>query len=137
MTEKQDFSELLKTLSTEQLRFVGKRVDCHSDKEAAAALGIPVDTVYGWPNKADVNEAVKRSHLDGIELGHERLRRMIQKALDVVDSEMESSDPDSHRYNSALEVLDRVGLSAIKQQRIEGPGEGGAIVFQFTDNLDV
>jgi len=135
MPEKQDFSGLLKTLTTDQLRFVGKRMEHNSDKEAADAMGIPVDTVYGWANKAAVNEAVKRACMDGVELGRERLRRMIQKALDVVTDEMESAQPDSHRYSAALQVLDRVGLSAIKQTHIEGPGEGGAIVIHHTGNV--
>ena len=82
-----------------------------TDREAADAAGISKQTAYGWPNKADVNLAVKLAKVDGIEVGREKLRRLVIKAVDVLDSEMDERK--KRRLDAAQVVLDRTGLHAV------------------------
>jgi hypothetical protein len=54
-----ELDQIIASLTPEQLRFVVARQDYSSDKETAEELEIPSKTVYNWPNKAEVNRAIK------------------------------------------------------------------------------
>lgn len=100
--------DVLQTLTTEQLRFVQIRMYERSDAAAARAMGMSENTVYAWDNKEDVRRAVQLARMDGLNVARERLKRLMDKALDVLDKEM---DTRTRRLDAATEVLNRVGLT--------------------------
>ena len=57
----QDLNEMLRLLSVKQMDFVAARMFRPSDAEAAQLCGLSAYTVYNWPNKDHVNEAVRRA----------------------------------------------------------------------------
>jgi len=131
--ENETLQEILKILTVEQLKFVHARMWKTSDKEAAEAIGIDPTTVYGWPNKKEVNKAVKLAQMDSITIGRERLRRLISAAVNVLEDEMKTGSG-SHRHSAAIEVLDRAGLVATKRQEIaNAPGQG--LIISLTGNI--
>jgi hypothetical protein len=97
-----------------------------TDKEAAQELGIAEDTVYGWPNKQDVNEAVKLAKLDGVNVAREKLKRLASKAVDIVGASM--GDKEKPGLSAALAVLDRIGMPEVRRQEIGGSGGGPILV---------
>lgn len=101
--------QVLQTLSQTQVAFVAARLGCRSDKEAAELIGIAPSTVYCWSNKADVDWAVAQSTLGILDVGREQLRRLVLKAILVIEKKL---DKDS--LAAALQVLDRVGLHAVQ-----------------------
>ncbi len=54
----EQLNSVLRRLTSAQLQFVAARLYTDTDAEAAEAIGVPAATVYNWPNKALVNEAV-------------------------------------------------------------------------------
>jgi len=120
---KETLPEILQTLTTAQLKFVARRVYLRTDKEAAEAVGIAPPTVYGWPNKDDVNEAVRLAQMNSVDVGRERLQRLVEQAIDVIEDEMTDDGLRSRdRLKAALEVLDRTGLEA--GSRVDVVSEG-------------
>lgn len=112
--------DILRALTTTQLDFLARRMHLQTDREAADAIGIAPQTVYNWPNKDAVNRAVRLAKLDGVEVGRERLRRLVVTAIDVLEAEMTASDlRNDNRLKAALEVLNRVGLDTPLRQEIK------------------
>ena len=126
-------ASILRTLSPDQIRFVQRRIYERTDADAARELGIPVSTVYSWDNKAAVNEAVMLARADGVHVAQERLTRLLAKAIDVLDAEM---DDNRNRLDAAREVMDRALGKAVQKQEHSGPG-GGAIEIRWGDGLPV
>ncbi len=124
--DNRELGDILRTLTEEQLKFVGERLSCRTDAEAADRCGLPQRTVYGWDNKQDVNEAVRLARMDGLNVARERLRRMVGRALDVLDTEMDGKRRNSRPLDSAKEVLDRAGLVVVQKTEISGR-DGGPI----------
>ena len=128
-------ASLLRTLTTSQLSFVAARMDAGSDKAAAIEIGIAPQTVYNWSNKSDVMLAVRLAQLDSIEVGRERLRRLVYQAISVLKEEM--APDEKRRFDAARDVLDRTGLTAptkleIRSWRDEAQEQGldPATVFE-------
>lgn len=117
-TTQAGLAEVLKKLTADQLRFVAARLNTNTDKAAAESAGIPQQTVYNWPNKEDVNEAVRLAGMDTIEVARERLRRLLLKAVDVLDEEMDAGKP--KRLDAAKEAFDRGGLPPTQRHEVEG-----------------
>lgn len=113
-------ADILRTLSPDQLKFVECRIYERTDADAARILGIPVQTIYNWDNKADVNEAVKLARMDGVHVAQERLHRLMGKAIDGLESEL---DNDDRRMEAVREVLDRTLGKPV--QRNENKNDGG------------
>lgn len=112
-------NDLLQTFSAEQLRFVAERMYEPTDKDAAAKMGISPDTVYNWPNKPDINEAVRLAKLDGVSVAREQLTRLASKAVDKLGDAIDKDDP---ALSAIVAVLDRVGLSDVQRHEIGEPG---------------
>lgn len=122
--ERSSLDDILATLTTQQLDFVAVRMYVKTDKEAAERLDVAEPTVYGWPNKKDVNEAVRLAKMDGVNIAREKLKRLASKAVDTIDAAM--GDKEKPGLNAALAVLNRVGLPEVT--RVEATGaEGGPI----------
>lgn len=114
-----ELAEVLKQLTADQLRFVAARLNTNTDKAAAESVGIPPQTVYNWPNKGDIAEAVRLAQMDTVEVARERLRRLLLRAIDVLDEEMETDKP--KRLDAAKEVFDRGGLPPTQKLDIDVP----------------
>ena len=113
------FVEVLKALTPQQLDFVAARLSAKNDKEAAESTGISPDVVYNWRNKEQVNLAVKLGKVDGVLLGREKLRRIVIKAVQVLEEEMEPGK--KQRLAAAREVLDRAGISKLRKVALTDP----------------
>ncbi len=118
-------SDILRTLSPEQLRFVAARMYERSDRAAALECGLPPSTVYGWENLDEVRAAVQLAQLDGVHVAQERLRRLMDKAVDVLADEMDGKSRNAKRLEAAIEVLDRVMGKAVQKvnQHTENSGD--------------
>lgn len=104
----QDLADVLATLSESQLRYVQARVTLPTDADAARAIGLTPGTVYNWPNKDIVNHAVELAQLDGVRIAQERLKRLLQDAVDAIADEVRGARRGAKRLDAAREVLDRV-----------------------------
>ena len=75
---------ILKQLTDEQLAFVGARMNCDTDKQAAEKVGVPVRTVYRWAAKPLISEALRLIGYDGVPVAVEMLRRAVPRARQVL-----------------------------------------------------
>lgn len=120
-----ELGEILRTLSPQQLRFVAARMYEPTDAAGARVAKLSSSTVYGWDNKADVDRAVQLAQMDGVHVAQERLRRLMDKAIDVLADEMDGKSRNAKRLEAAIEVLDRVMGKAVQHvdQRTENDGD--------------
>jgi len=58
--------------------------------------------------------------MDTVQIGREKLRRLVPRAVDVLDDEM---DGEKRRLDAAKEVLDRAGLSGITRHDVTSGGK--------------
>ena len=114
--------ELLSSFSLDQLRYVSVRPTVQYDKDAAAEIGLAASTVYGWPNKADVDDAIKLMVMDGVIVAGEIIRRHLPEAARVIAGQLKHRSVNVS-YRAAKDFLDR-GVGAASQ-RIEHTGKGG------------
>jgi hypothetical protein len=133
-----ELGEILRTLSPEQLRFVAARMYERTDAAGARAAKLPPSTVYGWDNKAAVDLAVQLAQLDGVNVACERLKRLLDKAVDVLDDEMDGKGRNAKRLDAAIEVLDRVMGKAVQRidQHTDNAGEL-VVKFVYEDSESV
>ena len=107
-----DLPEVISTLTENQLAFVQARRFTSTDAEAAEAVGLAPQTVYNWPNKEELREAVVLLREQDLEEAKGRLMSLSNKAIDVLDDEMNPGQ--RQRLDVAFEVLDRVGLTKVQ-----------------------
>lgn len=124
--ESERLEQLLKTFSANQLRFVAARSHFPSDKETAESLDIAYLTVRSWPNKQDINEAIKLMAHDGVIAATEILRRNLPKAALELADELEHKNVNV-RHTAAVEILDRTMGKSV--QPVELGGEVQYVVF--------
>lgn len=98
-------AEIIKQLTSTQLRFVIARNDSKSDKEAAEIIGISPSTVRNWDNKEVVDEAVRLMLVDGVITARELRRRNLAKAMAVKVSGLDSVD-EKLRQSVATEIIE-------------------------------
>lgn len=118
-----DLEQLLKTLSTDQLRFVVARQQCSSDAETARKIGIAKQTVCVWGES--VQRAVKLMAMDGVLVARERMRRALADAI-TVKLEGLNSRNDNVKQSAATELIDRVLGKATQKQEVTG-ANGAAV----------
>ena len=133
MDERAELTIILKTLLPQQLDFVAARMWCATDADAARECGLSPDTVYGWPNKQEINDAVKLAKMDGVMVAHERLRRLVPKAVGVLEDEMEPRK--RRRLDAAKEVLSRGGVDVPRRVELTGI-DGGPIETKDADSKE-
>lgn len=114
--------EILSQLSPNQLDYVTVRPFVQYDKEAAEKIGVVAETVYRWPEKPLIDEAVKLMKLDGIFVAHEILRRNLPKAAKEVVDQLDHKVVNI-RYRAALAIFGLAGADA--PQRLELTGRDG------------
>ena len=129
-TTEESLQELLASFDEDQLRFVAARIHCKSDVDAARALGVKRGVIYNWGNKQDINEAVRLAQVRTLEVSRERLNRLVEKAVTVLDTEMDNK---RNRLNAAIQVLDRTGFGATQTVKNENSGSSEIIVRYETN----
>lgn len=105
-----EYELLVRGFTDIQVRFLSARLGVNSDAEAARLIGISEDTPTRWSNKADVRRAVELSRLDGLVLAYERARRMVSKALDVYEDEMDNRRGHPGRMAAANQIVKLNGM---------------------------
>jgi len=115
-----DLIDLLRQLSSSQLRFVSKRVWTDTDADAARELGISPSTVKNWKQDgAPLDETVRLMKHDGVIMAAEMLRRSLADAVEVkIGGLLDRSS--SIRQAAATEIIDRNMGKAVQRQEIEG-----------------
>lgn len=111
-----ELKSILRTLSAEQIRFVAARMYANSDAEAARNAGVSPASIYRWPNRSIVEEAIRLASGNVIPLAVEALQRHVMPAVEtlgaaVVDTEAHWRD----RIVAASSVLDRTGIPKTKE----------------------
>lgn len=99
-------SQLLETLTTDQIRFVIARQDFSSDKEAAKSVGIKPNTISQWKHSGvPIDEAVRLMVFDGLETALHLRKRNLAKAMAV---KIEGLDSKSGRLRQgvATEIIE-------------------------------
>jgi len=129
-------TELLKTFTADQLRFVDYRMHADSDKEAAEQAGMNVNSIYQWRNKQDINEAVQLAQYDGVILGWARIHRLLGRAIDILSEGIEQGIVGDRGWDAMLEVLDRLGMTAPTKHKHEGTGDDGSFVVRVVGGID-
>jgi len=125
---------VLAGLTTDQVRFVVARQYCQTDKEAAQETGIAAATAYSWPNKDDVNEAVRLMAYDGLVVAQHIRRRAVAKAMAVKVRGLDSDD-EKVRQSAATEIIEWEMGKAHQFQEISGPAGGQVEVHIDLDKL--
>ena len=97
-------ADLLRNLTTEQIKWITVRSQCTSDADAARRLGINRNTPGTWPPA--VRDALRLMAEDGILVAREILRRNLPKAADVKAGGLDSRH-ERIRQDVATEILDR------------------------------
>ena len=124
MSEELQLTDILKTLSPLQLKFVEARMVYDSDREAARAIGTAPETVYKWAAKERINQAIVLARIDSVNVAREKLRRLAGKAVDALEELLSCTD-NKEKRQAAAEILDRIGLPA--QKAIDVTSGGGAL----------
>ena len=88
----QRIEEILSALLPDQLRFVVARLQSRTDKAAAEEIGIAPDTVYGWPNKDQIDEAILLINAEPIDAARKIRKKNLVKAMMVKAKGLDSKD---------------------------------------------
>jgi len=126
-----DLELLLKTLTTEQLRFVVARQQYSSDAETARQIKVAKQTVSAWGEP--VQRAVKLMAMDGVIVARERMRRALAEAISVKVEGLRSRN-ENVKQNAATEIIDRAIGKATQKNEITGAnGAAMNVVLQWAD----
>ena len=96
-------TETFQRLTKDQMRYVVAMQNCKSKKDAAEELGIPVGTIYNWPEY--VNEAVELLARDIVEFARQLRRKALAEAVAVQIKGLESDD-ERVRQAAAKEIIE-------------------------------
>lgn len=129
--EEMDLDEILSYLSSRHLRFVGARLACTSDAEAADIVGLAPQSVYNWNNQTTllgysvkelINEVVHRYRAEYAAVARSRLLKLTHQAVDILEDAMKGRIRNNIQYQAAKEVLDRATPIS---RRVEHTGADG------------
>lgn len=96
-------SEIIPQLTTNQRRFIVAMQGCPTKKEAAEAIGLEPNTVYGWPDVVD--EAIDLVTRDVIEAARQLRKSGLLKAIMVKLAGLDNDD-DAFRQRIATEIIE-------------------------------
>lgn len=94
---------ILEQLTPDQIRWVIARMECDTDKEAAARVGISHYTVARWPER--VKRAVTLMHRDGLVTAIHLRRKALAKAMSIKVAGLDSRDQ-RVRQQVATEIIE-------------------------------
>lgn len=126
-----ELDELLKVLTTDQIRYVIARQETSTDKEAARKIGVSNSTVSVWGEP--VKRAVQLMAIDGVHVAREILRRNLPKAMAVKAAGLES-DNEKVRQDAATEIIDREMGKPLQKSKNETE-ISGVITVDFEEKL--
>jgi hypothetical protein len=118
--------EALTALTPNQLRFVVALLDCKSKKEAAEAVGLEPNTVYGW--NGNIDQAYELFRLYRTEAALEIGKNALVKAMMVKVKALDSDD-EGIRQRAATEIIEWQTGKAVQKQQISGD-DGGPITIR-------
>lgn len=96
-------AEILPLLSKDQLRYVVASLDYPTKKEAAEAVALRPNTIYGWPEYVD--EAIKLMAIEAADSALAIRRRNLVKAMMVKVAGLDADD-DAVRQKAATEIIE-------------------------------
>lgn len=128
----EELDKILKKLTGTQLKFVAARMHLPTDKEAALAIGLSPQAAYNWDDKDLINRAIELAHLSTIHIAQERLERLANTAVDVLEDEMKAGRATGNRFSAALQVLDRLGIVMSKKMDLDLTSGGKPIHTENT-----
>lgn len=103
ISDADELQSILRTLTTNQMRWVIARQETATDGEAATAIGLKPDTIYRWPET--VKRAVELMAHDGVITALELRRRSLAKAMAVKVAGLDSGD-EKIRQAVATEIIE-------------------------------
>ena len=121
--------EIKQQLSPDQLRYIYERVTTRTDAEAARNVGLSPETVYNWPEKRLVQEAVRLMVDDGLQASLDILRRNLARAARVKVAGLDSRK-EAIKQAAATEILDRFHGKPTQQSNINV--SGGPLTINLT-----
>jgi hypothetical protein len=93
-TTKSDKNQQLRPLSQEQLNAIEHLLQGKSDAATAEAVGVVRTTIWEWRNRNPVFIAeLNRQRAELWEEARERLKALANRAMDVVELQLDNSDP--------------------------------------------
>jgi len=123
--------EIMPQLSKDQLRFVIASLDYPTKKDAAEAIGIRVNTTYGWPPIG--NGAIKIMATEATGAALAIRRRNLVKAMAVKAAGLDSAD-ESIRQKAATELIEwELGKAG---QPVDVTSGGDKIVIRLVNDAD-
>lgn len=128
-----DVNKFLGTLSPEKRRWVTERLTARSDAEAARAVGRDPATVCRWPEKKQLDLAVRELLKNPQEHALEILTQAVTEAARAKKDSIMYKDKEGntcYRQNVASEVLNRVLGQPVQRSEHAGP-DGGPIRLEM------
>jgi hypothetical protein len=113
-----EFRELWQTLTHNQQRFAIAMLSSKTKKDAAQAVGLEPNTVYGWNGEVDAAVDFMRNHSAVATLGI--IEANATKAAMIKAAGLDS-DNEKLRQDVASEILDRILGKATQHQEVTGP----------------
>lgn len=113
-------------LSKDQLRFVVAFMDYPSKKDAAEAIGVKPNTVYGWPDVVD--EAIRLMVIEATDSALAIRRRNLVKAMAVKVAGLDSND-ERVRQSSATEIIE--GELGKAGQKVDVTSNGDSLLVKI------
>lgn len=101
-----DLRVLLASLTSNQLQYLAVRVNTHTDREACELIGLDGLASSRWPNKGDVDLALKGLLMDRALIASERLARLVDPAVLEIEDQLRNGSKAARRW-AAEQVLDR------------------------------
>lgn len=104
-------SQILPLLNKNQLRFVIAAQEHPTKKDAADAIGIKPNTVYGW--NGIVDEAIRLFGVDSINASIAMNKRVLPKAMAVMIALLDS-DNEAVRQRASKELIEWIRGKAVQ-----------------------
>ena len=117
-------------LSIEQANAIEHLLQGQSDRAVAEAVGVSRQTVSEWKNRDPLFIAeLNRQRLEMWKEARERLKALANRALDVVEQQLDSGDPKAS-LAAAKYVLQGTRLLGDTELKVGGPTTPEAIIME-------
>jgi hypothetical protein len=118
----------IRRLSQEQVDAIDYLLKGQSDRAAAEAVGVDRQTIWDWRNNDPLFIAeLNRQRVEHWSEAHERLKSLANRALDVVEQQLNSGDPKAALV-AAKYVLQGTRLLGDTDLSIRGPTTPRAVI---------
>jgi len=124
--------DLLRQLTTQQIRYCIARLETRTDKEAGETIGGSANTIKSWEHKPLIDEAVSLMAYDGVLTALEIRRRNLARAMAVKAAGLDSRD-ERIRQNAATEIIEWELGKANQKTESKNSGEVTVKVVRIRD----